>query len=71
MWPDPEGVLEKLEGPWEGLAVDLCCGDSYFTAPLARLVAPARVYALELDPEILERGREYVAGQGKTNRVFV
>jgi hypothetical protein len=35
------------------------------------LVAPARVYALELGPEILERGREFVAGQGETNRVFV
>jgi SAM-dependent methyltransferase len=71
LWPDPEGVLKKLEVPREGPAVDLCCGDGYFTAPLARLVAPARVYALELDPEILGRAREYVAGVGETNCVFV
>jgi SAM-dependent methyltransferase len=71
LWPDPEGVLEKREVPREGPAVDLCCGDGYFTAPLARLVAPAKVYALELDPEILGQAREYVAGQGEKNCVFV
>ncbi len=71
LWPDPEAVLEKLEVPREEPAVDLCCGDGYFTAPLARLVTPARVYALELDPEILGQAREYVAGQGETNCVFV
>ena len=71
LWPDPEGALKKLEVPREGPAVDLCCGDGYFTAPLARLVTPARVYALELDPEILEQARDYVAGRGGTNCVFV
>jgi ubiquinone/menaquinone biosynthesis C-methylase UbiE len=71
LWPHPEGVLKRLEVPREGPAVDLCCGVGYFTAPLARLVAPARVYALDLDPEILEQAREYVVGQGETNCVFV
>lgn len=71
LWPDPGGVLKKLKVPRGEPAVDLCCGDGYFTAPLARLVIPARVYVLELDPEILGRAREYVAGQGETNCVFV
>jgi SAM-dependent methyltransferase len=71
LWPDPEGVLKKLEVPQGRPAVDLCCGDGHFTASLARLVAPARVYALELDPEILQRARERVAGRGETNCVFV
>jgi ubiquinone/menaquinone biosynthesis C-methylase UbiE len=71
LWPDPEGVLKKLGAPREEPAVDLCCGDGYFTAPLARLVAPARVYALELDPEVLGQARESVAREGATNCVFV
>jgi protein-L-isoaspartate O-methyltransferase len=68
LWPDPKGVLKELEVPREEPAVDLCCGDGYFTAPLARLVT--RVYALELDPEILGRARGYVAERGETNCVF-
>ena len=43
--------------------VDLCCGDGYFTAPLARLVN-GKVYALDIDPEILEQARSEVTRQG-------
>ena len=41
LWPDPEGVLRQV-GVEPGMTVlDLCCGDGYFTAPLARLVERA------------------------------
>jgi ubiquinone/menaquinone biosynthesis C-methylase UbiE len=42
--------------------VDLCCGDGYFTAPLAKIVAGC-VYALDIDQQILERARREVAQQ--------
>jgi SAM-dependent methyltransferase len=56
LWPDPEGVLRKLRIAAGLIAVDLCCGDGYFTAPLARLTE-GRVYAVDLDAEMLRRAR--------------
>ncbi|MEO5349877.1 MAG: class I SAM-dependent methyltransferase [Magnetococcus sp. YQC-3] len=57
LWPDPTRVLELL-GLHAGMTVvDLCCGDGYFTAPLARLVNPGRVIGVDLDPELLEQAR--------------
>jgi SAM-dependent methyltransferase len=71
LWPDPEGVLRKL-GVSSGMSVvDLCCGDGYFTAPLSRLVAPGRVYALDLAPGMLDRAGEEVARHGANNCEFV
>lgn len=65
LWPDPEGVLRKL-GISQGIsAVDPACGDGHFTAPLSRLVVPGRLYALDLDPEMLDRAREEVARCGQ------
>lgn len=54
LWPDPEGVLEELGAPRGDPAVDLCCGDGYFTAPMSRLARPSKVYALDLDARLVE-----------------
>ncbi len=63
LWPDPEGVLRRL-GIQAGLTVaDLCCGDGYFTAPLARIVQ-SQVYAVDLDPAMLARARSEVERAG-------
>ena len=38
LWPDPGRVLEDV-GVGDGMrVVDLCCGDGYFTVPMAQLV---------------------------------
>jgi predicted methyltransferase len=58
LWPDPEGVLQKLEVSRGETSVDLCSGDGYFTAALSRLAAPGKVYALKMDPETAEQGLE-------------
>ena len=57
LWPDPEAVL--LDTGLEPVmrAVDLCCGDGHFTAPLCRLVR-GPVWALDLDPELLAETRK-------------
>ena len=39
--------------------LDLCCGDGYFTAPLAKLAG--NVYALDLDPLMIELAKAEVA----------
>lgn len=63
LWPDPENLLLSL-GATAGMTVlDLCCGDGYFTAPLAKIV-DGRVYALDLDPEMIEMAQEEAARQG-------
>ncbi|MEO5364314.1 MAG: extracellular solute-binding protein [Magnetococcus sp. DMHC-8] len=69
LWPDPAGVLEGL-GLRAGMTVvDLCCGDGHFTLPLARLVHPGRVIAVDLEPEVLALAR--AACQGQDNCQFL
>jgi SAM-dependent methyltransferase len=59
LWPDPGGMVRRL-GIKAGMrVVDLCCGYGYFTAPLAAL-ANARVYALDIDLEMLKQARSEV-----------
>jgi ubiquinone/menaquinone biosynthesis C-methylase UbiE len=48
--------------------LDLCCGDGYFTAPLAKLVH-GKVIALDLDCEMLARAE--VARQGASVRQWL
>lgn len=63
LWPDPLATLQAL-GIKPGMTVlDLCCGDGYFTAPLAKLVA-GKVYALDLDETMLEMARTEADRQG-------
>ena len=52
LWPDPEGTLRDL-GVEDGTLVDVACGDGYFTLAAADLVD--RVYAVDVDPELLDR----------------
>lgn len=63
LWPDPMGTLRAV-GIRPGMkVVDLCCGDGYFTAPLAEL-AGSEVYGLDIDPAMLEQARAEVARRG-------
>ena len=72
LWPDPQGVLKQLGVLRGETSVDMCSDDGYFTAPLSRLAAPGRVYALvEMDPEMVERTREYLAVCGEGNCVVI
>lgn len=71
LWPDPEEVLGKLGAPTGRNAIDLCCGDGYFTTPLARISAPGTVYALEMDPDVLQLAREYLEAGEICNCVFI
>ncbi len=65
MWPDPKSVVRSL-GVESGMAVvDLCCGDGYFTAPLARIVE-GEVYGVDIDPAMLEQTRAEVERTGTT-----
>jgi SAM-dependent methyltransferase len=69
LWPDPARVLIEM-GVRQGMVVvDLCCGDGLFTAPLTGIAA--RVYAIDIDPVMVDRARALVAAAGATNCRFV
>lgn len=63
LWPDPEGVMRSLGVEPGMVVVDLCCGDGYFTAPIARIVG-GEVYGVDLDPTMLEQARTEVKRAG-------
>ena len=71
LWPDPKNVLETV-GVEAGMrAVDLCCGDGYFTAPLGQLVGSGEVLAIELSGEMIEAARREVERVGVKNVTFI
>lgn len=69
LWPHPEEALVEMGVRPGMVAVDLCCGDGLFTAPLACIAD--RVYAIDIDPVMLDRARVRVAEAGATNCDFV
>jgi SAM-dependent methyltransferase len=62
LWPEPGDVLQQIGISAGMTVVDLCCGDGHFTAPLARLVSPGKVIAVDLDATMLEQARNACAG---------
>src|ERR1700726_859566 len=69
LWPDPTKVITKMGVEPGMVAVDLCCGDGLFTAALSRIAN--RVYAIDIDPIMLERARARVLAAGATNCQFI
>lgn len=62
LWPDPEEVIRAL-GVRPGMTVlDLCCGDGYFTAALARQVEDGRILGFDLDEQMLAAAASVCAG---------
>ena len=69
LWPDPPKILLEMGVESGAVAIDLCCGDGLFTVPLA-LIAK-RVYAIDIDPVMLDRARARVAKARANNCEFV
>jgi ubiquinone/menaquinone biosynthesis C-methylase UbiE len=69
LWPDAVKVLVEMGVPPGTTVVDLCCGDGLFTVPLAGIAG--RVYAIDIDTDLLDRTRARVAAAGGTNCRFV
>jgi ubiquinone/menaquinone biosynthesis C-methylase UbiE len=70
LWPDPAKVLSDV-GVRPGTdVVDLCCGDGWFTSPLARLARS--VVAIDIDAALLEAAKVRMAERGgASNCTFV
>ncbi len=64
LWPDPEATL-RATGLRPGMAaVDLCCGNGWFTAPMARIAGAGRVWAIDLDPAMTAAAAARLKGEG-------
>ena len=37
LWPNPQAMMRELGVRPGARAIDICCGDGYFTVPLAQL----------------------------------
>ena len=62
LWPDPATVLTDV-GVTPGMSViDLCCGDGWFTIPLARMAR--KVVAIDLDVKLIEAAKIRFAERG-------
>lgn len=67
LWPNPEAMLRGL-GVRPGMrAIDICCGDGYFTVPLGRLTAPGQTIGVELDADALTLANRDLAAAGLSN----
>ena len=59
LWANPRSMLVEMDVKVGMVVVDLCCGDGLFTAPLCGIAS--RVYAIDIDPDMLDRARALVA----------
>lgn len=59
LWPNPKDVLRSIDITPNMVVLDLCCGDGYFTIPLAEMTT--KVYGLELDGALLEQATKDAA----------
>ena len=69
LWPNPAGVLEAVGLEPDMDAIDLCCGDGWFTLEMAK--AARRVVAIDIDLPMLEVARDRLTKSGATNCEFV
>lgn len=59
LWSDADAVIRDIGITPDMRVLDLACGDGYFTAAIARQIAPARVVGLDLDAAMLASAQVY------------
>jgi ubiquinone/menaquinone biosynthesis C-methylase UbiE len=69
LWPKPEKVLTDVGLAAGMTAVDLCCGDGWFTLPIARIAR--HLTAIDIDANLLTIARARLMEAGVTNCTFV
>jgi 2-polyprenyl-3-methyl-5-hydroxy-6-metoxy-1,4-benzoquinol methylase len=69
LWPSPAKVVADVALSAGMTAVDLCCGDGWFTLPIAQIAR--HVTAIDIDAALLQIARERVAENGIANCTFI
>lgn len=68
----PAEIMRKMGLKDGAVVADVGCGTGYFARRMARAVAPrGKVYAVDIQPEMLQKTRELAAADGVTNVVTV
>ena len=68
-WPDPARVLAGVGIEPRLEAVDLCSGDGWFTLQIAKI--RHHVFAIDIDPSLLDLARHRLTESGIANCDFV
>jgi len=68
LWPNPAKVLADVGVQPGTHVVDLCCGDGWFTLPIAKIAR--HVTAIDIDPALLETARIRLAENRVANCTF-
>ena len=69
LWPDPAGVLTAIGLRSRTDVIDLCSGDGWFTLQIAKIAR--RVWAIDIDPTLLEIARHRLVESGITNCDYI
>jgi SAM-dependent methyltransferase len=70
-WQMPDRVIEALRLPPEASIADIGAGTGYFTVRLAKALRQGTVYAVDVEPSMLEHIRRRAAGEQLQNVVTV
>lgn len=71
VWQKPDEVIQALSLAPDALVADIGAGTGYFAARLANAVPRGKVYAADLEAEMVRHLRERAAAQGLPNLVPV
>lgn len=66
-WQKPEAVIQALGLRPDSTVADIGAGTGYFAARLARVVPQGKVYAVDIEPEMVRHLRERARGEGLAN----
>ncbi len=67
-WQDPEKILSAIGLEGGMTFIDVGCGEGYFALPAARRVGQdGKVYAFDINPDVVAVLREHAAAGGLTN----
>lgn len=69
LWPEPADVIARIGIAYRMTVVDLCCGDGWFTEPIARMAS--HVIAIDLDAHLLSQAQARLTESGFTNCEFI
>jgi ubiquinone/menaquinone biosynthesis C-methylase UbiE len=70
-WQMPTRVIEALQLPPDASVADVGAGTGYFSVRLAKAVPRGTVYAVDVEPSMLEHVRKRAIGEGLSNLLTV
>ena len=70
-WQKPHEVIQALELPQDAVIADVGAGTGYFAMRLANMLPKGRVYAVDLEPRMVQYLRERAKRENRENVVAI